>query len=125
MKEQDIQKCILDYLAAEHIFAFRLNTGGAKVHGGFLRSHSLGAGAADILAMPRICESGHRNCLELSGKFHGEITPTWIEVKNTKGRQSAEQKSFQEYVEGLGHRYILARSVDDVREMWQERCAGK
>lgn len=118
MKERDIQKCIIDYLAAERIFAFRLNTGGAKVPGGFLRPHSLGAGAADILAFTEPAD----DAMETSKYW---FVPLWIEVKNSKGRQSEEQKSFQEYVEGLGHRYILARSVDDVAELWRERCGGE
>ena len=124
MKESDVQKAILDYLAAERIFAFRINTATFKGEGRFFRSHSLGAGAADILALPVI----RREQIFGSGipdVIVDSFVPHWIEVKNTKGTQSAEQRSFQEYVEGLGHRYILARSVDDIREMWQERGCGK
>ncbi len=117
MKESAIQKSILDYLTAERVFAFRLNTGGAKVTGGFLRSHSLGAGAADILALPT----------EITRLFGGEVeynTALWIEVKNSKGQQSPEQKSFQLHVENLGHSYLLARSVDDVIALLQGRRNG-
>jgi len=38
----------------------------------------------------------------------------FIEVKSKTGRQSADQKAFQELCEGAGIPYILARSVEDV-----------
>lgn len=113
MTESQIVRQILDYLAAEHIFAFRLNTsafsGEYKGKRWFTRSHSLGPGAADILAIPEI-----RLPVE---QLRIVLRPIWIEVKTAKGKQSSEQKSFQDHVESLGHRYILARSVDDVRAL--------
>lgn len=39
-----------------------------------------------------------------------------IEVKNDKGKQRPSQKLFQQMIESMGGVYILARSVDDVRE---------
>lgn len=38
-----------------------------------------------------------------------------IEVKSATGRQTAEQRNFQEMIERFHGIYILARSVDDVR----------
>jgi hypothetical protein len=38
----------------------------------------------------------------------------WIEVKSATGKQSELQKSFQAQVEAEGHRYIVARSIEDV-----------
>jgi len=38
-----------------------------------------------------------------------------IEVKTSTGRQTAEQRSFQNMIERFHGIYILARSVDDVR----------
>lgn len=38
-----------------------------------------------------------------------------IEVKTATGRQTAEQRSFQNMIERFHGFYILARSVDDVR----------
>jgi hypothetical protein len=38
-----------------------------------------------------------------------------IEVKTATGRQTAEQRSFQNMIERFHGIYILARSVDDVR----------
>jgi hypothetical protein len=115
MTESQIVRQILDYLAAERIFAFRLNTsafsGEHKGKRWFTRSHSLGAGAADILSLPVI------NVPDEMLEFikSPQIIPTWIECKTAKGKQSPEQANFQAYVESLGHKYILARSVDDVR----------
>ena len=42
------------------------------------------------------------------------IHPVWIEVKTAKGKQSAEQKSFEQKVLREGHLYCLARSIEDV-----------
>jgi len=116
MKEQQIQNAILDYLKIMNIFAFRLNTGGFsgtyKGKKWFVRSHNLGKGAADIFALVPYAEAAD---------MHKSQTAFWIEVKNDKGQQSIEQKQFQQYVEGLGHKYILARSVDDIRDLWMER----
>ena len=40
----------------------------------------------------------------------------FIEVKTKKGKQSPEQKQFQDACEEVGITYILARSFEDVRE---------
>ena len=95
MKESDIQKTILDGLAAKRIWAFRLNTGTARIGTRFFRAHTLGKGAADILAFP----SG--------GVF-------WIECKTAEGKASLEQDSFAQKARSEGHVYLLARSWDDV-----------
>jgi hypothetical protein len=122
VSESQIVRQILDYLAADHIFAFRLNTSATKIGNRFFRAHSLGPGASDILSFPVVSGFVHSNeCLNHPVRH---IQPTWIEVKTSTGKQSLEQKSFQEHVESLGHRYILARSVDDIRALWQERCQG-
>ena len=48
MKESPVQRLILDWLAAEHILAFRMNTGVAKFDDRFVRFGT--KGMADILA---------------------------------------------------------------------------
>jgi len=96
-EESQTQRLILDWLAAKRILAFRMNSGAVKTDKRFFRFGV--AGMADILAFPEEWQA---------------ITPTWIEVKAAKGRQSEFQKSFQRQVEEAGHRYILAKSVDDV-----------
>lgn len=106
--EGAVLRQILDWLAAKHILAFRMQVGGmAGENSGkkwFMRFGT--PGMADILAFPR----------SLSKNAYLDITlpPLWIECKAAKGRQSELQKSFQAQVERDGHRYIIARSVDDV-----------
>lgn len=101
MKEADVQRQILDYLKAEHRFAMRVNTGAFVLEANgkqrLFRSHSLGPGAADIL-------------VPASGSL-------WIECKNEKGKQTIAQKGFEQMVEELGHLYVLARSIDDLRRL--------
>jgi hypothetical protein len=99
--ERDILKQILDYLAAKQIFAFRLGTGtivlpyGEKMRA--FKGHNLGSGAADIIVPPA-----------------GTV---WVECKSERGQQSRAQKEFEEMVERLGHKYILAHSIDDLEGM--------
>jgi hypothetical protein len=108
MSEKDIQKAILDYLAAKHVLAFRMNSGQAKMGDRYVRFGV--QGMADILAFPQI--------RIFSKVSNGVITPlpVWIECKDSKGKQSELQKSFQAQVEDEGHRYILARSIEDVED---------
>ena len=99
---------IMDWLAAEHILAFRMPVGGAHVTGGYMRFGV--KGMADILAFPQI--KIYSNTIGSAALI--TPLPVWIEVKTAKGVQSEFQKSFQAQVEAEGHRYVLARSVDDV-----------
>jgi hypothetical protein len=50
-KESEIQKAILQYLAARRILAWRMNTGAVKTETRFFRFGS--PGMADILAAPQ------------------------------------------------------------------------
>lgn len=99
--EGAILKSILDYLAIEHIWAMRINTGAVvSEYKGRKRFHRYGRpGCADILAFP---DNLHK--------------PLWIECKTETGHQSEAQKWFQAEVEARGHYYIIARSIDDVKE---------
>ncbi len=103
-------RAILDYLAAKRIFAVRMNSGTqVRVDGGKRRAiHMNAPGTADVLAFP-----SKQRGVDDKGNWCDflEITPTWIEVKSAKGKQSELQKSFQAKVESEGHRYILVRSI--------------
>lgn len=116
--EAETQKAILEVLTAHHIFAFRLNTAGIKVDQRFFRAHSLGKGAADILAFPRslrIPAHVTHSDLGLSTRWIGGAPSVWwIEVKRPGGKQSAEQRTFQQSVECEGHHYLLVDSVDQI-----------
>lgn len=114
--EQQIQKSILDYLTICKIWHRRMNTGVLrneyKGKKGFVRFGT--PGMADILAMyqPVSCDypNSHQRVL-------------WIEVKAPKGKQSESQREFQNEVEGQGHAYILAKSIDDIAG-WLELNGG-
>lgn len=104
MKEAPIQKLILDWLAAEHILAYRMNTGIAKFDERFV---AFGVkGMADIIAFKLV-----------GAGIYCRNWVIWIECKATKGKQSEFQKSFQKQVEEQGHTYILARSLEDVMQV--------
>jgi hypothetical protein len=113
MRERDVQKAILDWLQAKHIFAIRQNTGAMRSeYKGKSRFIRFGIpGQADILVFPWIYNLQGNGPYLINAR---EIVPVWIEVKGEKGRQSELQKSFQAQVEAEGHRYVLARSLDDV-----------
>jgi hypothetical protein len=94
LKESDLQRTILDYLALRGIFHYRNNSGGfrdANQH--FYRFGAVGS--PDIVCV-------------INGQYVG------IEVKASKGRQSEHQKEFQRQLEAAGGRYVLAYSMDDV-----------
>jgi hypothetical protein len=97
MKEIDIQKQILDYLALKRVFHYRQNSGGlGGEHKGkkwFVRFGALGA--PDIICV-------------IKGQYVG------IEIKNEKGKQSDHQRVFQQKLEKAGGFYLLARSLEDV-----------
>jgi len=101
--EADIQKRILAFLRREGVFHWRQNVGGFQDRTG--RWVSFGVlGLADIIGI----EPG-------TGRFLA------IEVKRRGEGQTARQRRFQERVEAAGGLYILARSVDDVREKLNAR----
>lgn len=94
MKESELQRQILDYLALKRIFHYRNNSGGFKdAAGHFYRFGALGS--PDIICV-------------IDGQYVG------IEVKAPKGKQSDHQKEFQRKLEEAGGKYILAYSLDDV-----------
>lgn len=101
--EAQIQVSILEYLAVRHIWAMRINTGAmfGQHNGKNWAVRFAKPGTADIL------------CTFFAG---GAAFPVvgWIEVKAPDGKQSEAQIAFQEEVEAQGHKYILARSIEDV-----------
>jgi hypothetical protein len=100
MKETHIVHQILDYLAAKHIFAFQIGTGmffgQYKGKSWAFKAHSLGPGAADIL-----CQ-------------RTDLVLLWIECKVPGRAQGRAQRQFEDWVTSLGHRYVIARSIDDL-----------
>lgn len=122
--EAETQKAVMEALAVHRIFAFRLNTAGVKVDKRFFRAHSLGKGAADIVALPRSLgvpapdDDGFppRAATGMMRWIHGAPAVWWLEIKRPGGKQSPEQKSFQAEVEKCGQNYLLVDSVDQILE---------
>ena len=109
--EGSLLKLILDYLAAKHVFAMRMNTGAVKMDDKrFMRFGT--PGCADMIAFSPAKYISQR----ADGRSQSILQRViWIEVKSPKGKQSDLQKSFQAKVESEGHMYILARSLEDVK----------
>jgi hypothetical protein len=113
MREHPVQQAIMAYLHSlekqDYVWSFRSNsfkgvvmrpTGGR----GWLETGR--PGCPDIIALLK------------GGKFLG------IEVKGTDGRLSPAQRSTKNIIESLGGIYILAKSVDDVRDKLEELTNG-
>jgi hypothetical protein len=102
--ESLVLEAILEYLAVKHIFALRMNSGSIRMEAQngrtrYFKGHE--AGTADVLAL--VYNGVGEGCL-----------PHWIEAKAENGKQSELQREFQQRVEAEGHRYILARGIEDL-----------
>jgi ribosomal protein L36 len=78
---------------------FRNNVGVATLAGGGRLRYGVGnPGGADLI-----------------GLFRGRFAA--IEIKTPEGRQSQEQRMFQQLVERKGGIYVICRSADDARAL--------
>ena len=103
VKESQIQSAIEDYLRlmerGGRLAYIKNNTGAYKTErGGYVRFGR--AGSSDFLLF-----------LHGGGCIH-------LEVKTSSGRQSKSQKEYQQMMEGLGHRYLVVRSVAEVAALF-------
>lgn len=105
--EAAIQRLIIDWLSVERIWHRRMNSGATVIPSArgnrFIRYGSVGM--ADILA---------------TFQHKGRLSVVWIEVKAPKGVQSEAQAMFEEEVQEQGHVYLLARSLDDVTQLFDD-----
>jgi hypothetical protein len=102
--EAALQRLVLDWLAAKHIFAIRCNSGTLINQAG--RPVTFGVpGMADILAFQQPMECPY----DVS---HQRVC--WIELKAPKGKQSEFQRSFQAKVESEGHKYLLIKDLSEL-----------
>ena len=94
--ESQLQDAIRLALGREDdVCLFRNNVGSAEMRGGHRVAFGVGGpGAADLIGMFR-------------GRFLA------AEIKTPTGRQSPEQRQFQQLVERRGGIYVIWRSVDD------------
>lgn len=96
-KEKDVLREILLYLRARGVFHIRINTMGVfdfsrKI---YMKSPNTTLGVSDII----ILKAGKMICLE---------------AKSPTGKQSPEQKQFEQNVKRNGGEYYLVRCVQDV-----------
>ena len=93
-----VTKPIQEALTEAGYFCMRMNSGVAKVAGRRIRLCP--KGTADLVLFPPY------------------LPPVWIETKalqaRTKPEQKIAQQNFAYLVESLGHKYVLAKSLDDV-----------
>jgi len=96
MTEQEIQNEILRVFGTNpRLRLWRANTGVARIG-------------------RRVVRFGVPGQADLTGILPGGVRLE-VEVKSEDGRQSPEQKCYQAMIERLGGVYVLARSVEDVR----------
>lgn len=97
LRERDIQKTILDYLALHRIFHWRANTG---------------AFAAEHRGRSRFVRFGKKGQPDIMVVFRGVFIA--IEVKRPGEAQTEAQREFQVDLELAGGVYVLACSLEDV-----------
>lgn len=105
--ESYVKAAVIEYLKLRKVFFLRLNSGSMIVESkGKQRRIAMGEkGTADLL----VFVPDELECLENSRAY-------WLECKAEGGKQTPAQKEFQKRVEQEGHRYLIVRSVDDVKE---------
>lgn len=96
--EGALLRLVLDWLAAERVLAFRMNTGAVVTETRFFRFGV--PGMADVLAFP-------------AGR-----PVTWLELKARRNGQSEMQKSFQAQVQAEGHLYLVIRDLSELEAAW-------
>ena len=98
--EHDMQAALIDNLrvrARRDVHWFAIPNAGKRTPrtAARMQQEGLQAGVADL-------------CIMLPG---GRVI--WVELKTSKGRQSAAQKAFQSVCETLDHPYLMPRSLDE------------
>ena len=108
--ECDIQRQVLDYLAIKGLFHWRNNTGMIfSEYKGKKRAFKMGqVGSPDIFVVKRPSPP----IGELLGMIYG------LEVKAEKGKQSPAQSEWQVKFEEAGGKYLIIRSLEDVKEVF-------
>lgn len=101
MSEAHLQDAIRLALNDPDLVLWRNNCGKAEIRGRWV-AYGVGTpGGADLIGVWR-------------GRFVA------VEIKTPTGRQSTEQKQFQQLVERKGGIYVVLRSVDDARAWLQQ-----
>lgn len=99
MTEQELQKQIIDWLRLNGWLVIKNNLGGIPTRRGLVKNQS--SGLADL------------TCLK-----NGIVI--MCEVKTSNGRQSKNQKEFQQEWTEYGGIYFLAHSLDEAIDFFKE-----
>lgn len=98
MREAEIQDAVrLALDSTPGLVLWRNNIGVADRNGRMIRFGVGGKGGADLIGM-------------LNGRFVA------IEIKTAAGKQTAEQRTFQQLVERCGGIYVVLRSAEEARQ---------
>lgn len=90
----------------------RLNSG--KLFAKYIDKHGKEHGRAI-----KLCRQGTADVIVIQRNGHDHTCiVTFLETKAKKGRQTKDQREFQERVEKQGCRYILVKTVDQLEELW-------
>ena len=98
-KESDIIKVILEYLAYNHIFSWRNNTGAFPIETGAGKRRYFSPGIPGMSDILGVLPDGRMLA---------------IEVKTAKGRVSPLQNAFIMIINRCGGLAFVARSIEDV-----------
>ncbi len=105
MKQKDLQRSVMSYLESMNILCFPTKPGMALASKHTGKSPDTSAlGMADLLAFYQSERMG--------------IIPVWLEVQPHRGKQTLEQKHFQELVQSKRHVYMVVSSVHAVKEFF-------
>ena len=110
MKESNILKQIELYASKCGYLTLRLNSG--MFYQGNLKNTITGQILMNLHYV-RGCPKGTADLLIITP--NGKVI--FCETKTEKGKQRESQKLFQAAVEKLNHIYILARTIEDLREV--------
>jgi hypothetical protein len=106
MTESQLQDQIRLELGNGELVLWRNNCGVAEMRGGFKVRFGVGSpGGSDLI-----------------GLYRGRAL--FVEIKTPTGRQSPEQRQFQQCVERHGGIYRILRSVDEARTFLEELRRG-
>lgn len=95
MKEADVKLAVQQWLERAGYFWLRIQSGKVRVKRGYMQ----------------LCPEGTADLVV----FHDGKT-CWIEMKADKGKQKPSQMIFEAKAKAAGHSYIIARSLDEVRD---------
>lgn len=106
-RENDIQAEVIAALRKMGKFVLRLNSGKARVKGGFIQLCP--TGTPDI----QVIEHIDTKTISLS---YSRVT--WLEIKRPREKQTPEQVEFEMTALQRGERYFICYSLSDALEIW-------